>query len=90
MNRPPPPTPSATPTPIIVPDCLYSGDVNLDGQITAGDAQGAFEIALELFFPSYQAECAADCNGDGNVSAGDAQWIFGLIFLGPSCADPMD
>jgi hypothetical protein len=46
-------------------DCFNHGDVNLDGEITATDAQLAFFIVLELFTPTYEQACAADCNGDG-------------------------
>ncbi len=57
-------------------DCLHTGDVSLDGQITAMDAQWAFQIALSVFSPSTEAFCAADCNGNDSVTAGDAQGIF--------------
>ena len=56
--------------------------------ITAEDAQLAFEIALELYSPSFVEACAADCNGSGNVTAGDAQQIFEAIF-GGTCVDPL-
>jgi len=79
----------ATPTPT-PGDCIHHGDVTLDGEITAGDAQLAFLIALGSHSPSYAEACAADCNGDDEVTAGDAQGIF-LVALGssPSCADPL-
>ena len=77
--------PTPTPTP---GECLHTGDVTLDGEITAGDAQLAFLIALGAHTPTYDEECAADCNGDGEVTAGDAQAIF-LTALGqPQCVDP--
>ncbi len=68
--------------------CIHHGDVNLDGQVTAGDAQMAFNIALGLITPTFEEECAADCNADGTVTAGDAQQIFGVVF-GGSCTDPL-
>ncbi|MBN1878601.1 hypothetical protein JW823_00645 [bacterium] len=76
--------PTATPDP-----CINSGDVNLNGEITAGDAQMAFQIALGTYVPSDPEWCAADCNADEDVTAGDAQSIF-LAALGlGSCADPL-
>ncbi|MBN1296947.1 dockerin type I repeat-containing protein [bacterium] len=79
----------ATPTPT-QGACIHDGDVTLDGEITAGDAQVTFLIALGSYTPTYEEECAADCNGDGEVTAGDAQGVF-LVALGssPSCADPL-
>jgi len=74
-----------------VEPCINNGDVNLDGEITAGDALLAFQISLGVFPPPipYQQLCAADCNGDEIVTAGDAQAIF-LTALGlGSCADPV-
>jgi hypothetical protein len=69
--------------------CVNNGDVNLDGEITAGDAQLAFSIVLGTYSPTFEEECAADCNGDGEVTASDAQAIF-LVVLGISdCADPL-
>ncbi len=68
--------------------CIHHGDVTADGSVTAGDAQMAFNIVLELYIPTYLEECAADCNGDGSITAGDAQDIFGVIF-GGSCVDPL-
>lgn len=77
------------PTPTQNP-CINNGDVTLDGEITAGDAQLAFLIALGSYSPSFEEECAADCNGDTEVTAGDAQAIF-LVALGssPACVDPL-
>ncbi len=77
--------PYATPT----PPCFNTGDANLDLTITAGDAQRAFEIALEMYIPNYEEACAADCNGDGNVTAGDAQAIFNVVLFGGICTDPL-
>ncbi len=80
-------TPVDTPTP--TPVCVHHGDVNLSGSITAGDAQMAFEIALELISVSPEQECAADCNNTGNVTAGDAQAIFNAALELDTCADPL-
>lgn len=77
-----PPTPTPNP-------CNNDGDTNLDGSITAGDAQMAFQIALGLITPTYDEECAADCTGDSSVTAGDAQQIFMTALGTASCADPM-
>ncbi len=69
------------------PACLHTGDVTLDGEVTAGDAQLAFSIALGSTSPSDTEFCAADCNGDGEVTAGDAQTIFALALGAGQCAD---
>ncbi|MBN1295370.1 hypothetical protein JXA80_01230 [bacterium] len=77
------------PTPTPYQTCIHDGDVNLDGSITAGDAQMAFMIALGAYSPTEEQRCAADCSGDDMVTAGDAQQIF-LAALGTgSCADPL-
>jgi formylglycine-generating enzyme required for sulfatase activity len=68
-------------------DCVNDGDVTDDGDITAADAQQAFYIALGIYSPSYEEECAADCNGDGDVTSGDAQNIFLLVLSLSNCAD---
>lgn len=79
-----PPSPTATPT---GNPCIHDGDVTLDGEVTAGDAQLAFLIALGSHTPSYEEACAADCNGDDQITAGDAQQIF-LTALGlGTCID---
>ncbi|MBN1879697.1 VCBS repeat-containing protein [bacterium] len=80
-----PPTPSPSPT----QSCIHDGDVNMDGELSAGDAQAAFFIVLGLLSPSYEEACAADCNGDGEVTAGDAQAIFLALLQGGSCVDPI-
>ncbi|HPQ39403.1 MAG TPA: dockerin type I domain-containing protein, partial [bacterium] len=77
-----PPTPTPDP-------CINDGDVNLDGSITSGDAQMAFMIALGLYTPNPEEECAADCNGDEAVTAGDAQQIFMTALGMTACVDPM-
>ena len=74
---------------IETPNCIHDGDVDFNGILTAGDAQIAFEIALELYTPTVEEECAADCDASGTVTAGDAQTIF-LGALGmDSCVDPI-
>jgi len=78
-----------TPTPTVPPECINHGDVSLDGEITAGDAQLAFQIALMMFTPTFEEECAADCNGDEEVTAGDAQGVFMAALGMASCADPL-
>ncbi len=71
------------------PVCLHHGDVNFDGEITAGDAQLTFQIALGIYIPTTEEFCAADCNGDGGVTSGDAQGVFIAAIHGDSCADPL-
>ncbi len=78
-----------TPTPQSTPNCIHDGDVTMDGNISAGDAQLAFNIALATYSPTFEEECAADCNNDGSVSAGDAQAIFNAALGTGSCADPI-
>jgi formylglycine-generating enzyme required for sulfatase activity len=69
--------------------CINHGDVNLDGAITAADAQLAFFIVLGTYSPTYEEECAADCNGDGDITAADAQAIFLAVLGLGDCADPL-
>ncbi|MBN1878595.1 S8 family serine peptidase [bacterium] len=86
----PGPTFTPTPPPTSTPEeCINNGDVNLSGDITAGDAQMAFQIALGLITPTEEEECAADCNGDLDVTAGDAQQIFMTALGTASCVDPL-
>jgi len=75
------------PTP--TPNCIHHGDVTLDGDITAGDAQLAFLIALGSYSPTYEEACAADCNGNDEVTAGDAQQIFLTALGSGACVDPL-
>jgi hypothetical protein len=82
-------TVSAETTPTPEPQCLNHGDVNFDGVITAADAQLAFNIALGLYTPIFEEECAADCNGDSVVTAGDAQQIFYTALNMDDCVDPI-
>jgi hypothetical protein len=85
----PVPTNTPPPTPTPTPDCINHGDVNLDGVISAADAQLAFLITLGTYIPTYEEECAADCNGDGVVSAADAQLIFLTVLGQGNCVDPL-
>ncbi len=78
-----------SPTPTPTPTCNHDGDVTLNGSVTAGDAQLCFSIALGVYSPSYEEECAADCNGNGSITAGDAQGIFAMALGMGSCVDPM-
>jgi len=86
----PSPEPSATPEPTLAPTatpvCEHSGDANLDGMVTPGDAQLTFYIYLNCaeIAPSWEAYCAADFCGAGHlvgvcngaVTPADAQGIF--------------
>ena len=58
------PTPTPTPTPV----CVNHGDVDFNGDVTAGDAQITFSIVLAAYTPTYDEECAADCTGDGSIT----------------------
>jgi N-acetylneuraminic acid mutarotase len=69
--------------------CINNGDVNQDGILSAADAQLAFYIALGLYSPTFEEECAADCNGDGIVTAADAQLIFYSVLGIGNCEDPL-
>jgi len=73
-------------TPVL---CLHTGDVTLDAEYSAVDAQMAFYIAVGTYTPTYQEFCAADCNADGLVTAGDAGIIFAAIFGQDHCAEPL-
>ncbi len=81
--------PVNTPTPTAPPTCIHDGDVNMNGSITAGDAQLSFQIALGAYSPSETEFCAADCNGNSSVTAGDAQGIFAAALGLGSCVDPI-
>ncbi len=80
---------TSIPTPTPKPDCLNTGDVNNDGELSAEDAQLAFQIAIGAFAPTHDEECAADCSGDGIVSSTDAQYIFLASLGSESCVDPL-
>ncbi|HPQ39452.1 MAG TPA: M14 family zinc carboxypeptidase [bacterium] len=84
-----PPTSTPTPTPTPTSECIPHGDVNNDQEITAGDAQLAFLIALGAHSPTPFEFCAADCNGDEEVTAGDAQGVFLTALGSPTCVDPL-
>lgn len=79
------PVGTATPT----PPCINNGDANLNGELTAEDAQFSFLIALGSMSPDWDQWCAADCNGSGAVTSGDAQQIFLTIFNLDQCVDPL-
>lgn len=79
------PCSAVTPTP--TPECVRDGDVNDSGDVTAGDAQLTFQIALGSYTPSPEEACAADCNGDTEVTAGDAQMVFMKALGSGSCID---
>ena len=71
---------NATPSPITfnVMQCV-AGDVNGDGDISAADAQMAFEIALGLINATDAQRCAGEVNGDDEITAADAQAIFEVV-----------
>jgi hypothetical protein len=80
---------------VFEPTPWNSGDVNSDGSMTPGDAQGAFQMYLNMppyENPRYWQFNAADCDGDGRVTPGDALsvWAQYLGYPGYSCADPID
>ncbi|MBN1295130.1 hypothetical protein JXA80_00020 [bacterium] len=85
----PTPGPTATPEPTATPVCINDGDVTLDNEITAADAQLAFLIALSAYSPSFEEACAADCNGNDEITAGDAQQIFLTALGSATCVDPI-
>lgn len=72
-----PPTPAPTWTPN---DCINNGDVNQDIQITASDAQLAFQISLGSYTPTYQEECSADCDGNGRYRRRMRRKSFWAVF----------
>ncbi len=80
---------SSVPTPTPTPECLNHGDVTLDGEVTAGDAQLCFQIAMGAYTPSDTEACAADCNADGEVTAGDAQGVFITAMGAGTCSDTL-
>ncbi len=55
---------------------FIAGDANLDGSVTAGDAQLTFEFAIGRKTPTDQQRQAADYDSNGDITAGDAQKIF--------------
>lgn len=66
-------------------EARHTGDVNLDGELTASDAQLCFQIVLGSYVAQYRQSCAADCNGDGEYTATDAQTIFLSVLGAESC-----
>lgn len=72
------------------PECRHTGDVDDNGDISAGDAQSTFYITLSFYFPTLTERCAADCNGDDEVTSGDAQLIFESALGVPRCEDSID
>ncbi len=72
-----------------IPLCLNHGDLNFDGELTAGDAQFTFMIALGFYIPTFQEACAADCTGDGEITSGDAQGVFIAAMGAGQCSDPI-
>jgi len=83
---PVPGTPTPTPSPGL---CEHTGDVDSSGDITSGDAQMTFLIALGSISPTYDEFCAADCDGSDDVTSGDAQMIFLAALGGTGCIDPI-
>ncbi|MBN1296401.1 right-handed parallel beta-helix repeat-containing protein [bacterium] len=83
------PTQTPVPTHSPTPPCINHGDTNLNGIITAGDAQLTFYIVLGIYTPTYDERCAADCTGDEIVTAADAQAIFFWVLGLGVCADPL-
>ena len=69
--------------------CRNHGDVNLDGFLSAGDAQRAFEIVLGAYTPDTAESCAADCNADEDITSGDVQAVFEAMLGMSTCADPI-
>ena len=49
------------------------GDVNMDGQVTAEDAQLISQMVVNLITPTSAQKYLADCNGDEEILAEDAQ-----------------
>jgi hypothetical protein len=70
--------------------CSRLGDVNSDGDVTPGDAQGTLEIYLGKRAPEFCQKTTSDSNGDESTTPGDAQDIFDC-YLGkkelPECLD---
>jgi pimeloyl-ACP methyl ester carboxylesterase len=85
------PEPTSTPAPTVTPEpeCINNGDANLDGVITAADAQLAFNFALGTETPTWEQACAADCNGDDIITAADAQQIFYTALGTGECVDAL-
>ena len=54
------------------PSQILSGDVNMDGTVTADDALAILQFAAKLQTPVKQQSQAADVDGSGSVDAADA------------------
>ncbi len=67
--------------------CMHDGDPTGSGDVTAGDAQRAFQIAVGFIVPTFTERCAADCDGNDAVTAGDAQRIFATALQVGSCTN---
>lgn len=69
--------------------CVQDCDPTQNGEITAGDAQMAFQIALGQISVTYGVRCSADSSWNGTVTSLDAQIIM-MIALGMcECGDPI-
>ncbi len=77
--------PTLTPTPTPITSAFIRGDVNLDGRVTPGDAQSAFDLYIKIISGEITATppftpgtdvWAADFNDDLRITPGDAQAIF--------------
>ena len=87
---PPTDTPVPTETPTATPSCYNDGDVDNNGQLTAQDAQKAFQIYLQTIAFDDEMYCSGDCNGSGIVTPGDALCIFEHYLSGAcDCMDPV-
>jgi hypothetical protein len=73
----------------VASDCINHGDANLDGILTAADAQLVFQFVIGGETPTFEQECAADCNGDEVISAADAQLVFLTVLGQETCVDPL-
>jgi len=69
--------------------CRHTGDYNLNGEVTAEDAQSTFSVALGYETPSELEACAADCNGNGEITSGDAQGVFITALGTEDCTEPL-
>ncbi|MCD4654569.1 hypothetical protein K8T06_11650 [bacterium] len=78
------------PLPTIPQECTHNGDVTLNEIITSEDAQLCFRIALGLYIPGVEEECAADCDGNIEITSADVQLIFYTALGFGSCSDPLN
>lgn len=77
------------PTPTPTAECSNDGDADLNGTLTAADAQLIFNIVLGIVTPSFEQACAADCDGSGAITAGDAQQTFNAVLGTGECVEPL-